>query len=83
MPSFDDDLAFAIMEEELGKSLGEVFSSISEHPIAAASLGQVSPVTFWNLGLDHCPKYGVRLRSGRSSIGGTVASIIMVTQCCQ
>ena len=41
MPSFDDELAFAIMEEELGRSLGEVFSSISEHPIAAASLGQV------------------------------------------
>ena len=41
MPSFDDDLAFAIMEEELGRSLGEVFSSISEQPIAAASLGQV------------------------------------------
>ena len=41
MPSFDDEEAFAIMEEELGRSLGEVFSSISEHPIAAASLGQV------------------------------------------
>jgi len=41
VPSFDDELAFAIMEEELGRSLGEVFSSISEHPIAAASLGQV------------------------------------------
>lgn len=41
VPSFDDEVAFAIMEEELGRSLGEVFSSISEHPIAAASLGQV------------------------------------------
>ena len=33
--------AFAIMEEELGQPLGAVFSSISERPIAAASLGQV------------------------------------------
>lgn len=41
VPSFDDAQAFAIMEEELGRPLASVFSSISEHPIAAASLGQV------------------------------------------
>lgn len=41
VPSFDDAQAFAIMEEELGRPLAAVFSSISEHPIAAASLGQV------------------------------------------
>ena len=29
------------MEEELGQPLGAVYSSISERPIAAASLGQV------------------------------------------
>ena len=34
--------AFAIMEEDLGRPLEQVFSSISERPIAAASLGQVS-----------------------------------------
>ena len=33
--------AFATMEEELGRPLASVFSSISEGPIAAASLGQV------------------------------------------
>ncbi|RYZ30243.1 MAG: hypothetical protein EOO10_03520, partial [Chitinophagaceae bacterium] len=33
--------AFAIMENEYGRPLGEIFSSISESPIAAASLGQV------------------------------------------
>ena len=33
--------AFAIIEASLGRPLGEVFSSISERPIAAASLGQV------------------------------------------
>ena len=36
--------AFQIMEEELGRPIAEVFSSISERPIAAASLGQVSLV---------------------------------------
>ena len=34
--------AFQIMEAELGRPIAEVFSSISERPIAAASLGQVS-----------------------------------------
>lgn len=29
------------MEEELGRPIGYVFSSISERPIAAASIGQV------------------------------------------
>ena len=33
--------AFALIEASLGRPLGEVFSSISERPIAAASLGQV------------------------------------------
>lgn len=33
--------AFSIMEEDLGRPLEQVFSSISERPIAAASLGQV------------------------------------------
>ena len=33
--------AFEIMEQDLGRPIAEVFSCISEHPIAAASLGQV------------------------------------------
>eukprot|EP01025_Chloroclados_australasicus_P008476 TRINITY_DN1300_c1_g1_i1.p1 TRINITY_DN1300_c1_g1~~TRINITY_DN1300_c1_g1_i1.p1 ORF type:complete len:625 (-),score=96.31 TRINITY_DN1300_c1_g1_i1:378-2252(-) len=41
VPPFPDEIAFQIMEEELGKPIGDVFSSISEAPIAAASLGQV------------------------------------------
>eukprot|EP00884_Botryococcus_braunii_P017323 jgi/Botrbrau1/4274/Bobra.0390s0014.1 len=41
VPPFPDEQAFQIMEEELGRPLGLVFSSISERPIAAASLGQV------------------------------------------
>lgn len=41
VPPFPDEVAFAIIESELGRPLGEVFSSISERPVAAASLGQV------------------------------------------
>lgn len=41
VPPFPDAQAFAIIEEDLGRSLGSVFSEISEGPIAAASLGQV------------------------------------------
>ena len=37
--------AFRIIEQDLGKPLGDLFSSISEYPIAAASIGQVSAGT--------------------------------------
>jgi predicted unusual protein kinase regulating ubiquinone biosynthesis (AarF/ABC1/UbiB family) len=40
VPPFPDEQAFAIIERDLGRPLGEVFSSISERPVAAASLGQ-------------------------------------------
>ncbi|GIL64516.1 hypothetical protein Vafri_18415 [Volvox africanus] len=41
VPPFPDSVAFSIMEEQLGRRLEDVFSSISEKPVAAASLGQV------------------------------------------
>ena len=41
MPPFPDEVAFATIERDLGRPLGELFSSISERPVAAASLGQV------------------------------------------
>lgn len=41
VPSFPDAEAFAMIESQLGRPLGEVFSSMSERPVAAASLGQV------------------------------------------
>jgi predicted unusual protein kinase regulating ubiquinone biosynthesis (AarF/ABC1/UbiB family) len=41
VPSFPDEVAFAIIQEQLGSPLEELFSSISEKPVAAASLGQV------------------------------------------
>ncbi|KAG7673272.1 hypothetical protein Ndes2526B_g03296 [Nannochloris sp. 'desiccata'] len=41
LPPFPTDQALAVMEEDLGRPVSEVFSSISEIPVAAASLGQV------------------------------------------
>lgn len=41
VPSFPDADAFVIIEAQLGRPLGEVFSFISDRPVAAASLGQV------------------------------------------
>jgi len=41
VPCFSSDVARAMIEEELGLPVEEVFSSLSEEPIAAASLGQV------------------------------------------
>ena len=41
LPPFPTDQALAVVEEDLGKPVSEVFSSISDVPVAAASLGQV------------------------------------------
>mmetsp|Transcript_58445 Transcript_58445/g.186321 ORF Transcript_58445/g.186321 Transcript_58445/m.186321 type:complete len:551 (+) Transcript_58445:644-2296(+) len=41
VPPFPNDMAFAQIERELGRPLNEVFSEISQEPVAAASLGQV------------------------------------------
>lgn len=41
VPSFPDDVAMALIEEELGKPWHEIYSELSPSPIAAASLGQV------------------------------------------
>lgn len=41
VPPFPDEEAFAIIQEQLGQPLEALFSSISEQPVAAASLGQV------------------------------------------
>ena len=45
VPAFPNEEAFAIMERELGRPPQEVFSAISEEPVAAASLGQVYRAT--------------------------------------
>jgi len=41
VPSFPDEQAMRIIQDDLGRPLEEVFSYISERPVAAASLGQV------------------------------------------
>ena len=46
VPCFPDKIAFEIIRAELGRPIEEVFSSFSERPIAAASLGQVSRTAY-------------------------------------
>ncbi|RZB42842.1 putative protein sll0005 isoform C [Glycine soja] len=41
VPSFADDVAMALIEEELGQPWQNIYSELSSSPIAAASLGQV------------------------------------------
>ncbi|CAH8261631.1 unnamed protein product [Arabidopsis lyrata] len=41
VPSYPDDVAMALIEEELGKPWHDIYSELSPSPIAAASLGQV------------------------------------------
>ncbi|XP_021755543.1 uncharacterized protein LOC110720810 [Chenopodium quinoa] len=41
VPSFPDDVAMALIEEELGSPWPEIYDELSSSPIAAASLGQV------------------------------------------
>lgn len=41
LPPFNNQIAFDIIESELGRSIDEVYHKFSPNPIAAASLGQV------------------------------------------
>ncbi|XP_022964160.1 uncharacterized protein LOC111464268 [Cucurbita moschata] len=41
VPSFPDDVAMSLIEEELGQPWQNIYSELSPSPIAAASLGQV------------------------------------------
>jgi predicted unusual protein kinase regulating ubiquinone biosynthesis (AarF/ABC1/UbiB family) len=41
VPSFPTNMAIAIIEQELGQSLGNIYCEFEPKPIAAASLGQV------------------------------------------
>ncbi|XP_021816859.1 uncharacterized protein LOC110759130 [Prunus avium] len=41
VPSFPDDIAMALIEEELGQPWPNIYSELTSSPIAAASLGQV------------------------------------------
>ncbi|KAG0453263.1 hypothetical protein HPP92_025927 [Vanilla planifolia] len=52
VPPFPNQVAFSIIEEELGKPLEIIFSRISSQTIAAASLGQVYRATLRETGED-------------------------------
>ncbi|MGJ5674208.1 MAG: ABC1 kinase family protein [Nostochopsis sp.] len=41
LPSFDNAIAYRLIETELGRSVEEIYSELSPNPVAAASLGQV------------------------------------------
>lgn len=41
LPAFPNDVAFAMITEDLGRAPQEMFAEISQRPVAAASLGQV------------------------------------------
>lgn len=41
LPPFPNEIAFAIIEEDLDGLVDEIYPEISPHPVAAASLGQV------------------------------------------
>ena len=50
VPAFENDVAFGIIENELGRPIDAVFSKISSAPVAAASLGQVYRATLRETG---------------------------------
>lgn len=41
LPPFPNEIAFRFIEEELGARPDQIYAELSDHPIAAASLGQV------------------------------------------
>ena len=50
VPSFSSEIAFATIERELGRSIDDLFTTITPEPIAAASLGQVYKATLRDTG---------------------------------
>ena len=48
LPPFSNAQAFEIIQSELGKPVNTVYRSISEDPVAAASLGQVYKATLYS-----------------------------------
>ncbi|KAF2542007.1 hypothetical protein F2Q68_00029117 [Brassica cretica] len=59
VPPFPNEVAFKIIEEELGQPLESLFSKISSQTIAAASLGQVYRATLRATGEDVAIKEGI------------------------
>ncbi|KAG2496456.1 hypothetical protein HYH03_005679 [Edaphochlamys debaryana] len=67
LPSFPNEIAFTVIEEELGAPVEVLFSEISEQPVAAASLGQVYRAKLRATGEE------VAVKVQRPNIGETIA----------
>lgn len=64
---FHSDIAFTVIEQELGKPLEELYSHITPTPVAAASLGQVYKATLASTGET------VAVKVQRPGIGQSIA----------
>ena len=71
VPAFDSELARAIIEEETGKKISDIFEFFNDTPIGAASIGQVHRAQLKN-GTE------VVIKVQRPNIGQTVATDISI-----
>lgn len=72
VPVFDSGVARAVVEEQLGKPLDEIFSEFGEEPVAAASLAQVYKATLRATGQE------VAVKVQRPSVQSTVSKDLYV-----
>jgi aarF domain-containing kinase len=72
LPPFPSHKAFATIEAELGRPISDVFSYISEEPVAAASLGQVYRAVLRRDGAD------VAVKVQRPGVATSIALDILV-----
>ncbi|MBL8181120.1 MAG: AarF/ABC1/UbiB kinase family protein [Blastocatellia bacterium] len=71
VPPFPNDVAFSIIERELGKNKSEVFSEFDLEPVAAASLGQVYRARLFT-------GQEVAVKVQRPNLEGTIAGDIVI-----
>ena len=68
VPSYDSKIAFATIEQELGRPVQEIFSQITPEPVAAASLGQVYKATLRATGEEVAVKVQRPVRNDRERV---------------
>lgn len=71
VPPFPNDVAFSIIERELGKNKSEVYSEFDLEPVAAASLGQVYRARLFT-------GQEVAVKVQRPNLEGTIAGDIVI-----